>query len=58
MAVEFGRGRSAPVGSVSREGMHMAREFNRGHILAALDRGVPEVQIMEVLGVGLSLIHI
>ncbi|CAN5864455.1 hypothetical protein BH20PSE1_BH20PSE1_19580 [soil metagenome] len=38
------------------KGMHMAREFNRGHILAALDRGVPEVQIMEVLGVGRTAI--
>jgi len=29
-----------------------AREFNRAHILAALDRGLSEAQIMEVLGVG------
>ncbi|MGH8538153.1 MAG: hypothetical protein ACREXM_17310 [Gammaproteobacteria bacterium] len=38
------------------KGMHMAGEFNRGHILAALDRGVPGVQIMEVLGVGRTAI--
>jgi len=34
------------------KGLHMAREFNRAHILAALDRQVPEQQIMEVLKVG------
>jgi hypothetical protein len=34
------------------KGLHMAREFNRAHILAALDRSVPEQQIMEVLNVG------
>jgi hypothetical protein len=34
------------------KGLHMAREFNRAHILAALDRKVPEQQIMQVLNVG------
>jgi transposase len=34
----------------------MAREFNRAHILAALDRKVSERQIMEVLGVGRTAI--
>jgi transposase len=34
----------------------MAREFNRAHILSALDRKVPERQIMEVLGVGRTAI--
>lgn len=34
------------------KGLHMAREVNRAHILAALDRKVPENQVMEVLGVG------
>jgi hypothetical protein len=34
------------------KGAHMAREVNRTHILAALDRKVPESQIMAVLGVG------
>jgi hypothetical protein len=34
------------------KGLHMAREFNRAHILAALDRKLPEQQIMEVLTVG------
>jgi hypothetical protein len=34
------------------KGEHMARELNRAHILAALDRKIPERQIMQVLGVG------
>jgi len=34
------------------KGLHMAREFNRAHILAALDKKVPERQIIEVLNVG------
>lgn len=38
------------------KGEHMAREFNRAHILAALDRKIPESQIMEVLGVGRTAI--
>ncbi len=33
-------------------GLHMARELNRAHILAALDHKVPERQIMQVLNVG------
>ena len=31
------------------KGLHMAREFNRAHILAALDSKLPEQQIMEIL---------
>ena len=38
------------------KGEHMARELTRAHILAALDRKVPERQIMEVLGVGRTAI--
>jgi hypothetical protein len=38
------------------KGEHMAREFNRAHILLALDRNIPECQIMEVLGVGRTAI--
>ena len=38
------------------KGEHMARELNRAHILAALDRKIPEQQIMEVLGVGRTAI--
>ena len=34
------------------KGMHMAREVNRAHILAAFDRKIPESQIMAVLDVG------
>jgi transposase len=32
------------------KGSHLAREVNRAHILAALDRGVADQQIAEVLG--------
>ena len=38
------------------KGSHMARELNRAHILAALDRKIPESQIMKVLGVGRTAI--
>ena len=38
------------------KGSHMARELNRAHILAALDRKIPENQIIEVLGVGRTVI--
>ena len=44
------------VESFRSKGEHMAREFNRAHILAALDRKIPEGQIMEVLGVGRTVI--
>jgi transposase len=39
-----------------RWGLHHAQEVNRAHILAALDRKVPESQIMDVLGVGRTAI--
>jgi len=38
------------------KGLHRAREFNRAHILAALDRKLPEPVIMEVLHVGRTAI--
>jgi hypothetical protein len=38
------------------KGLHHAREVNRAHILGALDRGVPEWQIMAVLNVGRTAI--
>lgn len=38
------------------KGLHRAREVNRAHILVALDRNIPESQIMDVLGVGRTLI--
>ena len=46
----------AAVQAFRSKGAHMAREFNRAHILAALDRKVPEREIMEVLGVGRTAI--
>jgi hypothetical protein len=42
--------------SLRGKGLHMAREINRAHILAALDQKVPEQQIMAVLGVGRTAI--
>lgn len=39
------------VEKVRGSGVHSAREVNRAHILAALDRGVSDAQISEVLGV-------
>jgi transposase len=44
------------IASFRAKGMHSAREFNRAHILAALDHGISEGQIMEVLGVGRTAI--
>lgn len=44
------------VNAFRSKGAHMAREFNRAHILAALDRKVAEREIMEVLGVGRTAI--
>ena len=38
--------------AVRTKGVCSAREVNRAHILLSLDRGVPESQIMSVLGVG------
>lgn len=40
------------VEGIRARGLHQSREVNRAHILSSLDRGVPESQIMDVLGVG------
>jgi Homeodomain-like domain len=42
--------------SYRAKGLRHAREVNRAHILAALDHGIPEAQIMGVLGVGRTAI--
>lgn len=34
------------------KGVHHAREVNRAHALACMDRGVPEAVILQVLGIG------
>lgn len=44
------------VAAFRSKGAHRSREFNRAHILAALDRKIPEQQIMAVLGVGRTAI--
>ena len=33
------------------KGLHRSREVNRAHVPSCLYRGIPEAQIMEVLGV-------
>lgn len=40
------------VTEIRSKGLHHAREVNRAHILWCLDHGVPEAQIMAVLGIG------
>jgi hypothetical protein len=40
------------VDEIRSKGVHQSREVNRAHVLSSLDRGVPEAQIMAVLGVG------
>src|SRR3989338_9394156 len=42
--------------SYRAKGLHHAREVNRAHILSALDLGIPEAQIIAVLGVGRTAI--
>ena len=37
---------------IRSKGLHQSRQVNRAHVLCALDRGVPEAQIMGVLGMG------
>ena len=37
---------------IRSKGLHQSRQINRAHVLCALDRGVPEAQIMGVLGMG------
>src|SRR5664279_6424079 len=37
---------------IRSKGLHQAREVNRAHVLSCLDRGIPENQIMAVLGMG------
>ena len=37
---------------IRSKGLHQAREVNRAHVLSCLDRGIPESQIMAVLGIG------
>ncbi len=42
----------AVVNGIRGKGHHQSREVNRAHALSCLDRGIPETQIMEVLGIG------
>lgn len=40
------------IDEIRSKGVHHSREVNRAHVLSCLDRGVPEAQIMDVLGIG------
>nr|MDP2192484.1 helix-turn-helix domain-containing protein [Rhodoferax sp.] len=40
------------VEGIRSKGLHQAREVNRAHVLSCLDLGIPEAQIMAVLGIG------
>jgi transposase len=42
----------ALVEDVRSKGLHHSREVNRAHMLACLDQGIAESQILAVLGVG------
>jgi hypothetical protein len=42
----------AEIDDIRTKGLHQAREVNRAHVLSCLDRGIPEAQIMAVLGMG------
>jgi transposase len=42
----------AAVDEIRSKGVHASREVNRAHVLSGLDRGVPEAQLMAVLGMG------
>ena len=40
------------IDEIRAKGVHNSREVNRAHTLSCLDRGLPEAQIMDVLGIG------
>jgi transposase len=40
------------VDEIRSKGLHHSREVNRAHVLSCLDQGIPEAQIMAVLGIG------
>ena len=42
----------AAIDDIRSKGFHHCRVVNRAHALSCLDRGLPEAQIMEVLGIG------
>lgn len=42
----------AVIDGIRSKGLRQSREVNRAHVLASLDQGIPEAQIMAVLGMG------
>lgn len=51
-ALRLGKDDRATVNKIRSQGLHHAREVNRAHMLACLDQGMSEAQILAVLGVG------
>jgi len=51
LKVELTDSERQTVSAYRSKGIHPAREVNRAHILAALDRGITDQQIEQVLGV-------
>ena len=41
---------------IRAKGLRSTREVNRAHVLRSLDQGIPEAQIMSVLGVGRMMV--
>ena len=54
--VELSSADRRAVNALRSRGTHMAREVNRAHILAALDRNLSDGQISQVLGVSRMVI--
>jgi transposase len=40
------------IDEIRSKGVHASREVNRAHVLSCWDRGIPEGQLMAVLGMG------
>jgi transposase len=44
------------IDGIRGKGLHQAREVNRAHVLSCLNRGIPQAQIMAVLGIGRTVV--
>ena len=47
----------AVIGGIRTRRVHQSREVNRAHVLASLDRGIPQAQITAVLGRGRTAVR-
>ncbi|GKT21181.1 helix-turn-helix domain-containing protein [Acidovorax sp. SUPP3334] len=50
--LHLSEGDRAVVEEIRSKGLRHSREVNRAHVLSCLDRGIPEAQILAVLGIG------